>query len=245
MANPSAESSSPASKGTSWGIIRIVGYGLLVMSLLEYLAILLPPRLLDPEWEFSALGQIVERVPVPLLALALIFLGDTQLRQKWERPLLGVLSWFSLGLSIFLFLMIPFWGVMNTVRLNTQNIQEIDGQLTAQSDQFTQFEQQLNQASPEDITTFLESQGVTLEDSAGDPKDQILGQLQQIRERSQEQADIEKVSRRNTLFESSIKWNASALISGILFVYIWRLSRWARVSGKKRSKATSKVLEKS
>lgn len=238
MSQSTTESTGSSLKGNPWSVIRLVGYGLLLMSLLEYATILIPPRLLNPEWEFSAMGQIVERLPVPLLALAIIFLGDTQARQKWERPLLRILSWFALGFSLFLFLMIPLWGVMNTVRLNNQSAQMIEAQVTAQTQQFSQFEEQLNQASPDEISSFLESQGVALDDVEGTPKDLILGEIQQLREQVQEQADTEKTSRRNTLFESSIKWNLSALISGVLFLYIWRLTRWARVPVRKRSKVT-------
>lgn len=238
MSQSTTESTNSSLKGSPWSVIRLVGYGLLLMSLLEYATILIPPRLLNPEWEFSAMGQIVERLPVPLLALAIIFLGDTQARQKWERPLLRILSWFALGFSLFLFLMIPLWGVMNTVRLNNQSAQMIEAQVTAQTQQFSQFEEQLNQASPDEISSFLESQGVALDDVEGTPKDLILGEIQQLREQVQEQADTEKTSRRNTLFERSIKWNLSALISGVLFLYIWRLTRWARVPVRKRSKVT-------
>jgi len=227
-------------KAFSFSIMRLVGYGLLLLTLLEYATILIPPRLMNPEWEFAALGQVVERVPVPLLALALIFLGDTQVRQAWERPFLKVLSWLTLVFSLFLFLLIPFWGVMNTVRLNNFNEAAINQQYEAQAQQFTQFEQQLNQASPEEIANFLTSQGVALDSTAQPPKEQLLGQLQTLQQQLQEQAQAERSSRMNTLLESSIKWNLSALISGVLFAYIWHLTGWARVGTKKRSKKAKK-----
>ncbi|MBD1911489.1 MULTISPECIES: HpsJ family protein [unclassified Leptolyngbya] len=230
------------SKAFSFSIIRMVGYGLLLLSLLEYLTILIPPQLMNPEWEFSAMGQMVERVPVPLLALALVFLGDTQTRQAWERPCLKVLSWLALGFSLFLFLMIPLWGVMDTMRLNTMNEATINQQFQAQTERFTQFEQQLNQATPEDIANFLSSQGIKLEESTQPPKEQIMGQLQTLRQQMQTQADAEKAARRNTLLQSSIKWNLSALISSVLFAYVWYLTPWARIGNKKRSKGAKKPI---
>lgn len=229
-------------KSFSFAMIRMVGYGLLLLSLLEYATILIPPQLMNPEWEFAAMGQVVERVPVPLLALALIFLGDTQIRQAWERPCLKVLSWLALGFSLVLFLMIPFWGVMDTVRLNTMNNAAITQQYQAQAQRFTEFEQQLNQATPEDITNFLTSQGIQLEDSTQPPKEQIMGQLQTLQQQLQNQAATEKTARRKTLLQSSIKWNLSALIAGVLFAYVWYLTPWARVGSKKRSKKSKKQV---
>jgi len=234
----------PPAKAFSFAILRLVGYGLLILSVLEYATILIPPQLMNPEWEFSAMGQVVERVPVPLLALALVFLGDTQMRRGWERPCLKILSWLALGFSIFLFLMIPFWGVMNTMRLSTLSAAAINQQYDAQAQQFSQFEQQLNQASPEDISNFLTSQGVALEDSSQPPKEQILGQLQTLQQQLQEQAKAERTAQQRTLLERAIKWNLSAMVSGVLFAYIWHLTPWTRTSSKKRSKGNKKSTQK-
>lgn len=228
----------PANKPVSPVLFRWAGYGLLILTLLDLATILLPPRLMDPVWEFETMGAVMERVPVPLLAIALIFFGELQFRSKWERPLIKVISWGTLIFGIFLLLMIPL-GVNNTLRLNSQNITQIEAQYSQQMDQLTQFEQRLNQASPEEMKVFLESQGIALDGVATKtPKQEILSQLSTIKARMQTQADTEKTSRRNTLMESSIKWNLSALISGFLFAYVWDLTRWARGSRKKRSKVS-------
>ncbi len=228
----------PATKPVSPVLFRWAGYGLLILTLLDLATILLPPRLMDPVWEFETMGAVIERIPVPLLAIALIFFGELQFRSKWERPLIKVISWGTLIFGIFLLLMIPL-GVNNTLRLNSQNITQIEAQYSQQMDQLTQFEQRLNQASPDEMKAFLESQGIALDGAATKtPKQEILSQLSTIKARMQTQADTEKTSRRNTLMESSIKWNLSALISGFLFAYVWHLTRWARGSRKKRSKVS-------
>lgn len=229
----------PTNKPISPVLFRWAGYGLLVLTLLDLATILLPPRLMDPVWEFETMGAVIERIPVPLLAIALIFFGELQFRSKWERPLLKLLSWGTLVFGIFLLLLIPL-GVTNTLRLNSQSTTQIESQYSQQMDQLTQFEQRLNQASPEEINGFLESQGIALDGAAAKaPKQEVLSQLSTVKARMQTQADGEKTSRRNKLMESSIKWNLSALVSGFLFTYIWHLTRWARGSKKKRSKVSS------
>ncbi len=230
---------SPTNKPISPTLFRWAGYGLLTLTLLDLATILLPPRLMDPVWEFETMGAVMERIPVPLLAIAFIFFGELQARSKWERPFLKALSWGTLVFGIFLFLLIPL-GVTNTLRLNNQSTTQIETQYSQQMEQLTQFEQRLNQASPEEIKGFLESQGIALDgEAAKAPKQEILSQLNTVKTRMQSQADIEKTSRRNKLMESSIKWNLSALISGFLFVYTWHLTRWARSSKKKRNKVST------
>jgi predicted PurR-regulated permease PerM len=238
QAQPESPTPSPASKPFSPVLLRWAGYGLLVLTTLDLFTILFPPRFTNPIWEFETMGAIVERVPVPLLAAALIFFGEMQFRSKWERPVLKFLSWVSMLFGIFLLLLVPL-GVTNTLRLNSQSMNLISNQFSQQLEQVAAFEKQINDASAEQIKGFLESQGVTLEgDAARAPKEQMLSQLSQFKERMQEQVEIEKASRRNRLMESSAKWNLSALISGFLFIYIWHLTRWARSAKKKRSKAS-------
>ena len=57
----------------SFSLLRMIGYILLVFSLIDYIGILIPPRLTDPPWEFQAMGRLVEHVWSPLLGLAFVF----------------------------------------------------------------------------------------------------------------------------------------------------------------------------
>ncbi len=222
-------------KSVSISLIRLVGYGLLLLTLLDFGAILLPPQLMNPVWEFETMGAIVERIPVPLLALGFIFFGDSQLRGQWERLLLKVLSWASLAFAVFLVLLIPFWGISSTIRINNQTVTQMTTQYDARSQQLTELEAQLNEASPDDIATFLQDQGVELEELEAAPKEQMLMQLTQAKTRVQTEFENQQTSQRNTLIKSSLKWNLSALISSALFAYLWHLTRWARLSDKRKA----------
>lgn len=229
----------PTHKPISPGLFRWAGYGLLILTLLDLATILLPPQLMDPSWEFETMGALIERIPVPLLAIAFIFFGELQFRGKWERPLIKVLSWGTLVFGIFLLLLIPL-GISNTLRLNSQNLTQIETQYSQQMEQLAQVEQRLDQATPEEMTSFLASQGVVLDETTTKtPKQEILSQLSTVKARIQIQADTEKNSRRNRLLERSIKWNLSALVSGFLFSYIWHLTHWARGSRRKRHKVAN------
>jgi len=56
---------------------RIAGYGLLGLSLFDIIDIL--SHFGDPGWEFQIVRNLVERAPVPLLGLVLVFVGEKNL----------------------------------------------------------------------------------------------------------------------------------------------------------------------
>ena len=65
--------------------LRWIGYGLLILSVLDTIAVLLPANFGNRLWELQTIGAIVERVPVPLLAMALIFFGEGYDRRGLEN----------------------------------------------------------------------------------------------------------------------------------------------------------------
>ena len=64
----------------SMGLVHIVGYGILLLTAVDFFTILVPPRFMNPTWEFQAFGQCIERVPVLFLGLVLIFFGEANPR---------------------------------------------------------------------------------------------------------------------------------------------------------------------
>lgn len=60
----------------SSGILRLVGYGLLVMAIIDVFFLVIPPQLMNPLWEFQTVGAIVERIPVTLLGIVLIYYDE-------------------------------------------------------------------------------------------------------------------------------------------------------------------------
>ncbi len=79
--------------------LRWIGYGLLILSLLDTIAVLIPANFGNRLWELQTIGAVVERVPVPLLAMALIFFGEGYDRRGLEDIFLKVLSWVCLLLG--------------------------------------------------------------------------------------------------------------------------------------------------
>ncbi|WP_235107363.1 HpsJ family protein [Acaryochloris sp. 'Moss Beach'] len=95
-ASPSSTSAPPSkNQWLSTFVLRIAGYALLLLTLVDTLAILIPPQLLDPAWELETIGSLVERSPVPLIGFALVASGGRRFRQSLDRFLLSGDPYFS------------------------------------------------------------------------------------------------------------------------------------------------------
>jgi len=217
--------------------LRLVGYGLLLLALFDLGEILIPPVLMNPRWEFQAFGQLIERVPVPLIGVGLIFLGGRDERLKWEVSLLKFLSWLTLLVGVLYFALIPL-GVVNTIRIDRQNNAQITTQTNEVRSQIEQAKAQLSSVStPEEMQALLQATGATqavpdLTDQADIAalKSQFTEAIEENEASLATQAEETRSSRRMGLLEKSIKWNLGALVAGMIYLLIWRSTDWARRS---------------
>jgi hypothetical protein len=214
----------------SMTILRSLGYGLLLLALFDIVEMFVPPNFMNPAWEFQTFGALVERVPVPLIGLVLVFFGEMNSRDKWEFPILKLLSWLTLLFALLFFLLIPL-GVGNTLRLNNQSAAQISTLSKQQISQAEQVEKQLNQATPQQIDNFIKSQGRSLDGKNPEElKTQVLSKVSQAKKQIKTQAEATQSSRGLNLIKSSVKWNLGALVAGGLFISIWKGTGWARTN---------------
>lgn len=214
---------------------RLVGYGLLMLALFDLIHILVPLQLMNPIWEFQTIGGLVERVPIPLLGLMLVFYGEGNSRKKWEIILLKLLSWASLLIG-FLFLLLAPLLVVNTSRLNNQ----ISSQVTQQLTQLQQLENQVSNGTPQDInalaTRLNQGRPVDIKDPQ-ELKSRLLSEITKAKNTIQPQTTAALADRRLALLKNAAKWLLGALVSGVLFIYMWNTTRWARRGSRLRKSA--------
>jgi hypothetical protein len=214
---------------TPWSVavFRLIGYGLLLLALFDLITILLPLRLMNPLWQFQTMGAIVERVAVPLLGLVLVFFGEEKFRTPIEQKLLKILPWLCLLVGVLFFLLIPL-GVVNTLQVKAINSTQLNNQYDQQKAQFARVERQLNQIKDQQLENFIKSQGRSLDgQTPQQAKEQFLAKINRDKQQVQAQFEQAKAERRITLIKNSLKWNLGALVAGILFIYVWHLTRRA------------------
>ncbi|MGF1542246.1 MAG: HpsJ family protein [Pleurocapsa sp.] len=101
---------------TAIPVIHLVGYGLLVLAVLDILAIVLPINLLNPYWLLKTLEQLVEIVPLILIALVFIFYGKNLYRDRQKQYILKIIHCLCFCYGIFLLAIIPL-GIIDTAIL--------------------------------------------------------------------------------------------------------------------------------
>lgn len=215
-------------------LCRLIGYGFLILFFLDLGAIFIPPNFLNPDWEFQTLGEVVERVAIPFLALLFIFYGGNYLRKAWEYFVLTTLSWLCLLAGVLLILAVPL-GVINTIRIDTQATNAIMQQTNQKLEILQQVEKRLKnikngQEMQVLISQLTNNNAPPIENAQqlAEAKSNLAQFITNSRSQLNTQTKLTNNQRRKALLKQSVKWNLGALISGILFVITWQMTKWAR-----------------
>ena len=218
----------------SLAILRLVGYGLIAMAAIDYITLLIPPRLMNPVWEFQTIGAIVERIPIILLGLVFAFCGEREQRTPIETLLLRWLSWFCLVFAIFLFISFPL-SIVNGFRIYYNNNAEVNLEIANRIEALAKFQTELESAqSLEQIGTVLQKQSnsrVRIPESVNkeELKANILKSLTENQNKLKTQAADLRSNKGLTLLKHGIKWNLGGLISACILLFIWQHTFWARI----------------
>lgn len=224
-------------KPISISLIRTLGYVMLAFAFLDLIAILVPPSFKDAAWEFQTLGEMVERVPVPLIGFAFVFYGENLLRQKWEALVLKFLSWIPLFLSLLTLLFIGL-GLSATLRLNNTATLQVDGARSKSLSQIQERKEQLSKATDQDLAQLIDRLKQAGQKPPVQTPEEFRQQFNQTASEAEnnlkKQSEVALLTQRKTLLKQSIKWNLAAVLTVFIYFFLWRSSSWAR--GKKRKK---------
>ncbi|MDJ1182590.1 HpsJ-like protein, cyanoexosortase A-associated [Roseofilum casamattae] len=223
-------------------LARAIGYCLLVLAIFDFIDTIIPTYFMNPVWEFQAIGELVERVPIPLLGLLLIFYGEKDERKSWEKLVLRCLSWGSLIAGILFLLLIPL-GVNDVIRLYYQGQYQIATQITQQNNQMQQMKSQVQNATIEQLDSLIafynNQPNVPPLDNAQDlqeVKTKLSSHITQAEDTLRKNSTKMRMTQRLSLMKRSIKWLFGALLAGVLYIRIWKETRWARRSHKRHSR---------
>ena len=224
---------------TLWQLSGYVLLGLALFDLVEKLSQL---PLMNPVWELQAIGELVEKVPILLLGLVLVFYGGKCRRVRGEPLLLKFLSWLALVLGVVFWLFIPL-VISNTIGIERQNQEQILAQVEQQINPIHQVETARDRKKTteemEALISRLARQGrspnIQNAQQLEELKKRLLDSIDQGEKEMSKQAEATLSSNRLGLWKSSIKSNLAALVAGVLFIKIWQETSWARISIRKNS----------
>lgn len=216
----------------STNVIRLVGYGILILWLFDFIATFIPPQFTDPAWEFQTMGRLVESVGWALIAFAMIFFGEDAFRLRFELPLLKVLSWVCLGFAILYFAMLPL-GLANTWRLRNRNDLQIGSVLAQRTTPLNEVQTRLkNSTSDQELLELYKklvpaNTPLTIKDPQ-ETKTKLLGEIDASTKKIKEELDAARDANFKGLVKNSVKWNLGTVLCAVLFAYLWRFSGFYR-----------------
>ncbi|MDX2255388.1 MAG: HpsJ family protein [Pseudanabaenaceae cyanobacterium bins.39] len=224
----------PATGKQTYLLLRALGYCSLALSVLDTLILLTPPKFTNSVWELNLYGQMIERIPLILIAFPLIFFGEYTVRMSWESISTKIISWFAMFLAVFYLLGIPL-TIVNTFRVQNIRQGEVIARVAQQNGPIQELSERLNQATTdaEIINTIRSLSPQSAFANIPDPQAtrlQILSELQSSISKNQTEADNLKRQISMDLWKDSVKWVIAAAFVVLFLIYVWMQSKWARFS---------------
>jgi hypothetical protein len=223
-------------------LVRFIGCGFLALSTVFLSELAFPPQFTNPTWEVSFVAVVLERTPLPLLGLAMVFWGGLESRRKWELPVLKMLSWSALVASILYMLLIPL-GFSALSRLNSQNQAQLNAQYQQQMSQLDEAQLRLENATSQEldllVKAFKQQDPTSTFTKPQDLKTKLYEEINATRQKADSIRANAQRSRNNGMLKSAVKSTVLSLLSAFLFFYTWYLTLWARQTkgqSKKRSR---------
>jgi hypothetical protein len=217
----------------SFSIINFIGYIILVLTFLDYAVIFIPPQLFNPTWEFQTIGQSVEHSWAILLGLMFIFYRrhNDHIRAR-ELHFLAIISRLTLFVGIIYFLATPLL-ISDALRINNNNSNLVNQQLSLQLDRVQAFEAQLNKQSQAQLEQLIKSypqnQDKSKVISPEEFKSKILADLKAKEQLNKQQIQQTLKNRQINLAKNTFKWVLGTILTGFSLLFIWNSTQWVRV----------------
>jgi hypothetical protein len=150
------------------GLLPIIGYGIVIMSFVDFIYVVFPPQLQNPEWELNTISRLTEHCWVFLIGLGLIFtryFSENQYDIRFlEIVFLRFIRWVILLMGIAFFALIPL-VFLDTQRVLKSVNEQISQQKNGSIEQITQIEKRLaSGVSGEQLKLFARNINLSPED---------------------------------------------------------------------------------
>jgi hypothetical protein len=228
-------------------LLRMAGYGLLILAFSNYGDALIPPQFgKDPTWEFSTLGKLVGTSPVPIIGLILVFYGESTARSAFGKKILSFLSWLSLLLSIVYVVMLLI-GVSAAIRINSDNEAKASLALSQQLAQFNTAKENIkntNDANLQKVAELIERQSPNIKLDKSNPTElrkQLDLEITKNEATIKTRIDDGKSQAFKQLIKQAAKWYFEAIVSAVVLFGIWTQTKWTRSTNVRRKKKGSKA----
>ncbi|WP_017303582.1 HpsJ family protein [Spirulina subsalsa] len=214
----------------SLSLLPLVGYALLLFTLVDFVYLVVPPRLTDPIWQFEVMGGLVERIWAPLLGFVCIFYNRQEKLTRWQMRRLRLLSWFALLLGLTYLFLLPL-GLGNTWRIHQFNKIQVEDQISREIFQVNQLRNRLQSATTiSELNDVAQVVNFTVEspNNLATYRNQIRVKIDEAEQEFMRQVGIQWETQKLTLLKNSVKLNIGTILSGVWLILVWIRTHWAR-----------------
>jgi len=210
---------------------RWIGWLFLVLATMDLAGMVVDLELMNPQSELNLIQGFIDRIPVPLLGIALVFWGGAFRRTRTELFALKGLTWGSFGLGVLLLLLAPL-ALMDGRRLDSQNVQRLHAAQQQLTENSARIDQRLNAAAtPAEMQALLRQiSGKPIVLAPDTSLEAVQKQLGQAEATQRQQIEHALTTGRIKHWMSTTKWAVGALLSGLIFIAVWRMTRWVRLA---------------
>jgi hypothetical protein len=209
------------------------GYILLIITLKDYVSLIYPPQFFkNSYWELDVIGRLSDTVWAPAIALGLIFFTrEGTIISRFEKRILGFISWLVLLLAIAYILATPL-VIGDCYRIYLEKNKEVSVEISKQIEQIDKFEKDLNKTPDSRLKQLLTNRNQR-------PNLRKLKSTEELKKELVYKATAEQKAIANNLkkelkklksrlTKQAIKISIGTILGGLLFIKIWQYSKWTR-----------------
>jgi hypothetical protein len=212
-------------------VLNWLGYVLLLASALDYLIILYPPQLTNPNWELQAFRDMVNNAWIMLLSLVLIYLPNRDYMRKFELKFLNLFRWGILLAGVLFIFLIPL-GLNNTQRINQNTEAQLAREQAARQEQLNNLEQAVKNQdiSLAQLQRLGEALGIEENKISENTKakETLIAEIQNREQQLKKQIETAKRNRFRQLLRQAVRTHFGAFLIGVFLIRLWWESRWVK-----------------
>ncbi|MEB3174543.1 MAG: HpsJ family protein [Cyanobacteriota bacterium] len=210
------------------GLMPIIGYAIVFVSLLDFIFSLIPLQLQNPAWELQTIGNFIQHSLAFLIGLGFVlsryYRDNSEDVRFYETVFLRFLRWLLLAMAI-LFLTATVLVFNNTHRVLRGFDLEISGKQTQRVAEIQRLEALISaETNPQQLVNLGRSLGLKSEDltqPAPALKDILKRRLGESKINLGKEVTQAKDQRRLSAWKSAVKMILGLVIFSVTFILIW------------------------
>ncbi len=220
----------------STSLSRFIGYGLLILFLMDVVEVLIGYRPFVPQSDATLVSQLIERIAVPLMAYALIFAAEPNNPGRFERGARKFISFGSL-LMMAICLLLTGLALYAGQRLSRQSGAYFQQQIVERNAVLTRLKTEMPKFNDAQVTLayrelILRPQGLAVSTaiSTAEMREKTLASIPLELEKTVSSVNSARKEARNQLLITTTKYSLGGIIAAAMFLFAWEASYPARAA---------------